>query len=42
MRTVKLADKDVPTIGQGTWYMGEDLASAAAKWRRCSKVSSWA
>ncbi|MFY9960613.1 aldo/keto reductase [Pseudomonas sp.] len=24
MRTVKLADKNVPAIGQGTWYMGED------------------
>ncbi|MFK8331825.1 aldo/keto reductase [Pseudomonas sp. BJa5] len=24
MRTVKLADKTVPAIGQGTWYMGED------------------
>ena len=24
MRTVKLADKDVAAIGQGTWYMGED------------------
>lgn len=24
MRTVKLAGKDVPAIGQGTWYMGED------------------
>ncbi|MNJ09602.1 putative oxidoreductase [compost metagenome] len=24
MRTVKLADRQVPAIGQGTWYMGED------------------
>ncbi|MDD2046055.1 aldo/keto reductase [Pseudomonas putida] len=24
MRTVKFAEQNVPTIGQGTWYMGED------------------
>ena len=24
MRTVKLAEHNVPAIGQGTWYMGED------------------
>ena len=26
MRTVKLAGSNVPAIGQGTWYMGEDPA----------------
>jgi len=31
MRYVKLAGSDVPAIGQGTWYMGEDPARRAAE-----------
>ncbi|HEK1009409.1 TPA: aldo/keto reductase [Pseudomonas putida] len=31
MRYVKLAGNDVPAIGQGTWYMGEDPARRAAE-----------
>ena len=29
MRYVKLAGTQVPAIGQGTWYMGEDPARKA-------------
>ncbi|MFJ4157588.1 aldo/keto reductase [Pseudomonas sp. NPDC089752] len=31
MRYVKLAGSDVPAIGQGTWYMGEDPARRGAE-----------
>ena len=31
MRTVKLAGSNVPAIGQGTWYMGEDPSRKAAE-----------
>ena len=31
MRTVKLGERDVPVIGQGTWKMGESPSSAAAE-----------
>lgn len=31
MRYVKLADTQVPAIGQGTWYMGEDRGRRAAE-----------
>lgn len=31
MRYVKLAGRDVPAIGQGTWYMGEDPRRRAAE-----------
>ncbi|MFJ3520959.1 aldo/keto reductase [Pseudomonas sp. NPDC090203] len=31
MRTLQLADKTVPVIGQGTWHMGEDRAQRQAE-----------
>ncbi|CAM3043890.1 hypothetical protein PSPL106493_03235 [Pseudomonas plecoglossicida] len=31
MRYVKLAGCNVPAIGQGTWYMGEDPTRRAAE-----------